>query len=257
MLSTLHARLGLSQAFTLDTLARCLTCKTPQATSKNNRPLALLGQSLLQHQISRHILRKHPRLPQAVVRATERSYIGSRSLAPLSQGWGVEVGSPTEAQSQGKLIFARHTEDKDMAGIYTSDAHTAVVRAIIGGIALHDGEEAARAFIQKHILSRSLPIEQTFKLTEPQRSLSLLCEREGLPAPINRLIAETGRKTNSPVFVVGVYSGSDKLGEGQGASLREAEYLAQTAALKGWMMFEDPRHAGDTSVLIDSGDIFA
>jgi large subunit ribosomal protein L44 len=39
-----------------------------------------------------------------------------------------------------------------------------------------------------------------------------------------RLLSETGRFSNSPVFVVGVFSGSDKLGEGFGASLKMAEY---------------------------------
>jgi large subunit ribosomal protein L44 len=37
-------------------------------------------------------------------------------------------------------------------------------------------------------------------------------------------LSETGRFSNSPVFVVGVFSGSDKLGEGFGASLKMAEY---------------------------------
>jgi len=39
-----------------------------------------------------------------------------------------------------------------------------------------------------------------------------------------RLLSETGRFSNSPVFVVGIYSGTDKLGEGFGASLKMAEY---------------------------------
>jgi large subunit ribosomal protein L44 len=39
-----------------------------------------------------------------------------------------------------------------------------------------------------------------------------------------RLLKETGRLSNSPVFVVGIYSGADKLGEGFGSSLKMAEY---------------------------------
>lgn len=40
----------------------------------------------------------------------------------------------------------------------------------------------------------------------------------------DRLLKETGRFSNSPVFVVGIYSGQDKLGEGFGSSLKMAEY---------------------------------
>lgn len=39
-----------------------------------------------------------------------------------------------------------------------------------------------------------------------------------------RLLKETGRFSNSPIFIVGIYSGVDKLGEGFGSSLKMAEY---------------------------------
>ena len=39
-----------------------------------------------------------------------------------------------------------------------------------------------------------------------------------------RLLKETGRYSNSPVFVVGIYTGPDQLGEGFGSSLKMAEY---------------------------------
>jgi large subunit ribosomal protein L44 len=40
------------------------------------------------------------------------------------------------------------------------------------------------------------------------------------------------------VFVVGVYSGREKLGEGQGASLKEAKVRANTNALRAWYLYE-------------------
>lgn len=58
-----------------------------------------------------------------------------------------------------------------------------------------------------------------------------------------RLLKETGRFSNSPVFVVGIYSGNEQLGEGFGSSLNMAEYrvrvshcfhpLQSTAVTKG------------------------
>lgn len=41
---------------------------------------------------------------------------------------------------------------------------------------------------------------------------------------VRRLLKETGRLSISPMFVVGIYSGADKLGEGFGSSLKMAEY---------------------------------
>jgi dsRNA-specific ribonuclease len=39
-----------------------------------------------------------------------------------------------------------------------------------------------------------------------------------------RLLRESGRASNSPIYVVGIFSGVDKLGEGFGNSLKMAEY---------------------------------
>lgn len=48
---------------------------------------------------------------------------------------------------------------------------------------------------------------------------------------MDRLLKETGRFSNSPVFVVGIFSGADKLGEGFGSSLKMAEYRVRTSYL--------------------------
>ena len=45
-----------------------------------------------------------------------------------------------------------------------------------------------------------------------------------------RLLKETGRYSQSPVFVVGVFSGADQLGEGFGSSLKMAEYRVRTCS---------------------------
>jgi large subunit ribosomal protein L44 len=41
---------------------------------------------------------------------------------------------------------------------------------------------------------------------------------------LSRLLKETGRFSIAPVFVVGIYFGQDKLGEGFGSSLSMAEF---------------------------------
>src|SRR5882762_8832069 len=59
------------------------------------------------------------------------------------------------------------------------------------------------------------------------RTPSLTSCIERLPflrSPLHRLLKETGRFSNSPIYVVGIYSGADQLGEGFGSSLRMAEY---------------------------------
>ena len=118
-----------------------------------------------------------------------------------------------------------------------TEASTNFVRALVGALYLHTGKIATKKFFNNHFLSRTLNLSQLFDFRYPTRDLSRLCLREGFEAPVARLISETGRASAHPVFVVGVFSGRDKLGEGAGGNLDEARNRASTAALKGWYLY--------------------
>lgn len=119
-------------------------------------------------------------------------------------------------------------------------ASTHFIRALFGALYLHAGAASAQAFFKAHILSRHLDFSSLFTFTDPARDLSRLCAREGFESPVARLESESGRLSRHPVFVVGVYSGRDKLGEGAGPSLNEARFRAAVAALKGWYLYSPP-----------------
>lgn len=69
------------------------------------------------------------------------------------------------------------------------------------------------------------------KFVDPKRALREVVKRFGREMPQSRLLKETGRFSNSPVFVVGVYCGADKLGEGFGSSLKMAEFRVRYFSL--------------------------
>ncbi|KAK5155325.1 60S ribosomal protein L3 [Cryomyces antarcticus] len=122
-------------------------------------------------------------------------------------------------------------------GATDEEASKNFVRALVGAVYLHAGRAAAKRFFEQHFLSRQLELSKLFDFKHAPRDLSRLCAREGFESPVARLISETGRLSRHPVFVVGVYSGNDKLGEGAGASLDEARIRAAAAALKGWYLY--------------------
>jgi len=151
-------------------------------------------------------------------------------------------------------------------GVTLERASTNFVRALMGAVYLHGGRPAAKQFFQQHFMSRELSISGLFDFKQPTRDLSRLCSREGFESPVARILSETGRKSRHPVFVVGVYSGNDKLGEGSGGSLDEARTRAAVAALKGWYLYSplkvrvpsDVEGEGDKSwepVFIDGGEV--
>lgn len=116
-------------------------------------------------------------------------------------------------------------------------AHAALAQAIVGSVYSHCGREAAKSFVESHILSRQLDLASLFAFQMPTRELAMLCAREGFEPPLARLESETGRRSRTPVFVVGIYSGKEKLGEGAGASLDFARRTASMNALKSWYLY--------------------
>ncbi|CAN8102823.1 unnamed protein product [Discula destructiva] len=126
--------------------------------------------------------------------------------------------------------------------------HSHFVRAVAGAVYTHAGRDAARSFIKGHILSRQLDLARLFTFKLPTRELARLCAREEFDPPVARLLSETGRLSRTPVFVVGIFSGNDKLGEGAAASLDAARQKASMNALKAWYLYspgEDVRVPSD------------
>ena len=75
-------------------------------------------------------------------------------------------------------------------------------------------------------------------LTRPKTSLNKIVEKLGRKRPVARLLKETGRASNNPVFLVGMYSGTEKIGEGHGSSLEMAEIRAAKDALRNYYLKE-------------------
>ncbi|KAF2744417.1 ribonuclease III [Sporormia fimetaria CBS 119925] len=138
----------------------------------------------------------------------------------------------------GSTSAEPNPEDLAKKPVPLEEAAQSFVRALVGSLHLHLGSPLVKRFFRDHFLSRQLDLASLFDFRHPTRDLSRLCAREGFEAPVARLISESGRLSRHPVFVVGVYSGKDKLGEGAGSSLDEARVRAAAAALKAWYLYK-------------------
>jgi dsRNA-specific ribonuclease len=292
-LSALHARLSLPKKLPLQTLSRTLIDRSADSSSNfNNASLAQVGSSLLSYHVSEWLLCTYPRLPMTVLFSAMSAYVGPPTLRKIGQEWGVEAAvAPGEEVDPGLLqynplrpgtspalgasirpdyseyyrrgISSRVIYDDEFGDLIKKEnkedpqhaeaAYATFVRALVGSIYLHAGRKAATAFIKSHILSRYLPISKLFEFKTATRDLSRLCAREDFEYPIARLLSETGRYSRSPVYVVGIFSGTEKLGEAAGASLNEARTRAAIAALKAWYLYS-PNAGSETRVPSDAED---
>jgi dsRNA-specific ribonuclease len=140
--------------------------------------------------------------------------------------------------AKDELRLRRDTEyGNEYTRALAEKAFANCARAVTGALYAHAGRDAAKAFVQAHVLSRTLDLSKLFAFAKPTRELSLLCAREDFEPPVARLLSETGRLSRTPVFVVGIFSGKDKLGEAAGPSLEVARNKAAMNALKSWYLY--------------------
>lgn len=168
---------------------------------------------------------------------------GLSSRVVLDDDFGDQV---SEAPTQGSELEARYQTLRN-------EAFASFVQAVVGSIYAHCGREQAKSFITSHILSRQIDLSVLFNFKLPTRELALLCAREGFDPPLARLESETGRQSRTPVYVVGIYSGKEKLGEGAGPSLDMARRKASMAALKAWYLYSPGSKVRVPSDMMDDG----
>ncbi|CCF55657.1 hypothetical protein KAFR_0A02190 [Kazachstania africana CBS 2517] len=280
-LTTLHKRIGLPKEFTLSNLSKCLTCRSSFSTSDSltitatakqadNHGLNIFGKNLLTFHVTKFLLMKYPRLPTVVLNAAINAYISKNVLANIARSWGVEVEQSTIMKrflknepisvTLGKLRYYNNEFNKvdgiemiSKLNYSENDALALFVRSVIS-VLWTINEHAAVDFIYKYILSRKLDISKLFYFENPTRELARLCERENFQKPVSKLIAESGRLSKAPVFIIGVFSGEEKLGEGYGSSLKEAKARAATDALMKWYAYEAVQNSKQEP-LIDPGTV--
>ncbi|KAH6659255.1 54S ribosomal protein L3 [Truncatella angustata] len=161
---------------------------------------------------------------------------GMSSRVMYDDAFGEMVPGEKAVTHRGATEEDRNTKDMVVQD-FSQNAHANFVRALVGAVYVHCGREAAKSFIKSHFLTRRLDIENLFEFKLPTRELARLCAREDFEPPVARLESETGRLSRTPVFVVGIYSGRDKLGEGTGSDLDSARVAAAINALKAWYLY--------------------
>ncbi|KIP10000.1 hypothetical protein PHLGIDRAFT_85700 [Phlebiopsis gigantea 11061_1 CR5-6] len=220
----------------------------PAVTANGN--LTTLGNSLLGLFATEHVNSTYPHLPTRVMKAAVSAYVGASSCASIAKDMGV-----------GHLLrWNRTPNTPTRPAVLHADAMSSVPRALTALIYQHQSLAAARTFAHKFFLSREINLRNMIKFRDPKLALQETVAKFGRERPVSRLLRETGRLSNSPIFVVGIYTGGDQLGEGFGSSLRMAEYRAAEDALLRLYLTRQPSHLVQlpTSTFGDArGDIFS
>ncbi|KND01661.1 mitochondrial 54S ribosomal protein YmL3 [Spizellomyces punctatus DAOM BR117] len=185
--------------------------------------LQYLGGKVLGLYVTEHVYMKFPELPAESVESVVKAYIGDKALASLGKHFGIPTVMRWKGNSEETSQISANGEAL-VAG--------KVLQALIGALYQDKGAKITRQFVHAHFLSRSVDIESHLKLLNPKRLLVQITKAKGQVRPVSRLVKESGRQSSSPVFIVGIYSGVEKIGEGHGSSLEMAETRAVRDALQ-------------------------
>ncbi|KAG0268598.1 hypothetical protein BGZ95_002399 [Linnemannia exigua] len=250
-------RLGLNQLKDQTLIMRIITHASYEKVGiATNERLDFLGAKVLDMFVLEYLHTKYPKMPTKMLQDAVSTYTKSSTLALMAKEFGVEdVARWVRSKPELEHPLAFNT------------VKASIVRATVGALYIDQGAIKAREFIHAHFLSRELDLVQLLEIEEPKRYLSFLMKRLNREKPVARLMSETGRQSKAPVFIVGVYSGTEKIGEGFGSSLKMAEFRANKDALTKYYLEEQkdfglpsdvevlgatytPSKVGDTPVVV-------
>ncbi|KAF8475343.1 hypothetical protein DFH94DRAFT_635655 [Russula ochroleuca] len=195
-----------------------------------NGNLSTLGNVLLGLFASEFVTASYPHLPTRVVKAAVSAYVGPNTCAGVAK----EVGAAP------LLRWHRTPSTPLKPAVLHYDALSSITRSLVALIYQRRSLSSARKFAHQFFLGREVDLRKMLKFRDPKVALTETVAKFGREIPVSRLLKETGRFSNSPVFVVGVYSGAEQLGEGFGSSLKMAEYRAAEDALHRLYLTKTP-----------------
>ncbi|KAF8636422.1 hypothetical protein AX17_003604 [Amanita inopinata Kibby_2008] len=197
-----------------------------------NAQLATLGNALMGMFAAEYLHAAYPYLPTRVLKAAVTAHVGPLTCASVAQEMGA---APL-------LRWHRTPPSPTRPAILRTDALSSIPRALTALVYQERSILSARQFVHSYFLSREVDLRGMIKFTNPKKALMDMVKKFQREPPKSRLLAETGRFSNSPVYVVGIFSGADKLGEGFGSSLKMAEFRAAEDSLHRVYLTKTPDH---------------
>jgi len=200
-----------------------------QGKEQNNERLNFLGKQILSFFVMEHIYMQFPNLQTAGIENLVNNFTSDTLLINLAQEWEVPIllrwqtnNSPEEVKSY-----------KNGEGKVTKDAMCALLAAIY----TEQGSKVARAFIQKHILSKDVSKIDKMKQDKAKLRVRDLLTQRNMQAPTYKLIYQSDTIPQNTSYVTAIYSGDKKLAEGAGKTKVESERQAALNAMASYYMY--------------------
>ncbi len=193
--------------------------ENPATNLSHNERLEFLGDAVLELVVTDFLYKKYPSYTEGELTALRSALVNAVIISEIATTIGM---------NEYLLLSKGETKDKGKARSYIL-ANT--FEAYIGAVYLDQGIEAVGKFIHKYLLPKTEEIVSK-KLWRDAKSLVQEKAQEFVNVtPAYKVLSESG-PDHDKHFTVGIYFGSNLIGEGKGQSKQEAEQKAAESALK-------------------------
>ncbi|MCD6109720.1 ribonuclease III [bacterium] len=185
---------------------------------EDNERLEFLGDAVLELVVTEYLYKTYPDEDEGHLTNWRSALVKGKHLA--------EVGKELEL---GNYLYLSHGEEKS-GGRKKNYILANTVEALIGALYLDKGYRISHTFISKFIITRLERILEEGLHVDAKSHLQEMSQEKISITPEYKLVSETG-PDHAKSFVMAVYFGDDKVGEGEGSSKQKAEEESARNAL--------------------------
>lgn len=185
---------------------------------ESNERLEFLGDSILSFIVSSYIFNEYKNLSEGELTNLRSVLTNTQTLSIAAKD--MNLGS--------NLMLSKGEEGSGGRTNKTILANT--FEALLGGVFLDQGLEAATHLVEETILSKSDEFISSQGLKDPKSKLQELLQEKHKESPQYKIIKEEG-PDHAKTYTIGVYLGKKLLSEGIGRSKQDAEKDSARRAL--------------------------
>ncbi|HMS23130.1 MAG TPA: ribonuclease III [Candidatus Levybacteria bacterium] len=203
-----------SQVFT----HRSYLNESPDAIESNER-LEFLGDSILSFIVSSYIYEHYPSLKEGELTSLRSVLTNTQTL--------YQFASELDLGNQLKLSKG----EESTGGRINKTILANTFEALLGGIFIDQGIEAASKFVHTVIILKIDEVVNSQGLKDPKSMLQEKTQEKSKTSPLYKIVNEEG-PDHAKIYTAGVFLDEKLLAEGSGHSKQEAEKSAAANALK-------------------------
>lgn len=189
-----------------------------KSASSHNERLEFLGDAVLELVVTDYLFRNYDE-PEGILTAWRSALVRTES-----------IGAAGERLAYEKLIRMSRGEKRGSVRARQQILANAF-EATTGAIYLDQGYEAAEKYISDNILTTLPKILDEESWRDPKSHLQEVAQAKDGFTPVYKVLDEDG-PDHEKTFVLGVFVGEKKMGEGTGPSKQFAQQEAAKAAIK-------------------------